>query len=171
MYLKSVNIKQIYLSISFFCINFLILIFVFFMAIYFFYESSEQQKKRMEKDLLAYKTLLNKQYTLKSKVDTVYYHMSLLNTGKVEHDLFLGQYIAKDVEEIKKLINNENVENFNGYKLLLSQLDSLLVLKDQIMDVSNQETVALRDLNECISRFKNVYAELTDDPSRKFNKR
>lgn len=171
MYLKSVNIKQIYLSIMFFSVNFLILIFVTFSGIYFFYESSEQQKKRMEKDLLAYKTLLNTQYTLKSKVDTVYYHMSLLNTGKVEHDLFLGQYIAKDIEKIKKLVNNENEENLKGYALLFTQLDSLLVLKDQIIDVANQEAVALRDLNECMSRFKNVYTELTNDPSRKFNKR
>jgi len=171
MYLKSVNFKQIYLSIAFFCIDFLILIFVFFIGIYFFYESSEQQKKRIEKDLLAYKTLLNKQYVLKSKVDTVYYHMSLLNTGKVEHDLYLEQYIAKDVEEIKKLVKDDNKENFNGYELLFIQLDSLLILKDQIMDVANQEAVALRDLNECMYRFKNVYMELTNDPHRKFNKK
>nr|WP_060875293.1 type VI secretion system TssO [Myroides odoratus] len=171
MYLKSVNFKQIYLSISFFCVNFLILIIIFFIGIYFFYESSEQQKKRIEKDLLAYKTLLNKQYVLKGKVDTVYYHMSLLNTGKVEHDLYLEQYVAKDIEEIKKLVNCDNEENFNGYRQLFIQLDSLLILKDQIMDVANQEAVALRDLNECIYRFKNVYTELTNDPHRKFNKK
>lgn len=169
--MKSVNFKQIYLSIAFFCINFLILIFVFFIGIYFFYESSEQQKKRIEKDLLAYKTLLNKQYVLKGKVDTVYYHMSLLNTGKVEHDLYLEQYISKDIDEIKKLVKENNEENFNGYKLLFIQLDSLLILKDQIMDVANQEAVALRDLNECMHRFKNVYTELTNDPHRKFNKK
>lgn len=171
MYLKSINFKQIYLSISFFCVNFLILIFVFFIGIYFFYESSEQQKKRIEKDLLAYKTLLNKQYVLKGKVDTVYYHMSLLNTGKVEYDLYLEQYIAKDIEEIKKLVKDDNEENFNGYELLFIQLDSLLILKDQITDVANQEAVALRDLNECMYRFKNVYTELTNDPHRKFNKK
>ena len=171
MYLKCINYKQIYLCFVYFSINFLILIFVFFIGLYFFYESSNHQKQRIEKDLLAYKTLWNKQYLLKSKVDTVYYYMSLLNTGKVENDLFLEQYIGRDCQEIKKLINEENEENFNCYALLFAQMDSLLVLKNQLITVNNQETIALRDLNECMHRFKNVYAELTDDPSRKFNKR
>ncbi|WP_158964197.1 type VI secretion system TssO [Myroides fluvii] len=171
MYLKSINSKQIYFSLLCFCVNFVILIFVFFIGIYFFFESSDRQHKHIEKDLLAYKTLLNKQYVLKSKVDTVYYHMSLLSTGKVENNLFLEQYITKDVQEIKKLLNFENKENFKGYDLLFTQLDSLLVLKDKIIAIDNQEAVALRDLNECMHRFKNVYTELTDDPSRKFNKR
>ena len=171
MYSKCINYKQIYLCFVYFSINFLILIFVFFIGIYFFYESSSHQQQRIEKDLLAYKALLNKQYLLKSKVDTVYYYMSLLNTGKVENDFFLEQYISRECQEIKKLINNENSENFNCYNLLFAQLDSLLILKNQLITVNNQEAVALRDLNECMHRFKNVYTELTDDPTRKFNKR
>lgn len=171
MYLKSINSKQIYLSFVCFVVNFIVLIFVFFIGIYFFYESSERQQRYIEKDLLAYKTLLNKQYMLKSKVDTLYYHMSLLNSGKVENNVFLEQYITKDIQEIKKLVNSENKENFIGYSMLFVQLDSLLMLKDKIIAVDNQETVALRDLNECMHRFKNVYTELTNDPSRKFNKR
>lgn len=171
MYLKCINNREIYLSLISFVVHFLILIFVFFLSIYFFYESSEQQKKGVERDLLAYKTLLNKQYFVKSKVDTVYYHMSLLATGKVEHNSYLEHYIVKDVDEIKKLVKLENKENLNGYSMLLDQLDSLLALKDQIITVGDQEAMALRDLNDCMRRFKNVYEELTDDPNRKFNKK
>lgn len=171
MYLKSVNYKEIYLNISVFVVYFLILIFVFFISIYFFYESSDQQKKRIERDLIAYKSLLNKQYLLKSKIDTIYYHMRLLHTGKVEHDSYLEQYISKDLMEVKKLLVEENEENFIGYGVLLPQLDSLLLLKHEIIALSTQEAVVLRDLNACMHRFKNVYTELTDDPGRKFNKK
>ncbi|WP_410879194.1 type VI secretion system TssO [Myroides sp. DW712] len=171
MYLKSVNYKEIYFKIAVFIVYFLILIFVFFISIYFFYRSFNQQKKRVENDLIAYKSLLNKQYLLKSKVDTIYYYMRLLYSGKVEHDSYLEEYITKDLVEIKKLLKEENEENFIGYTALLPQLDSLLLLKHEIIVVGNQEAVTLRDLNACMHRFKNVYTELTDDPSRKFTKK
>ncbi|WP_413510995.1 type VI secretion system TssO [Myroides odoratus] len=171
MYLKSINNKQIYLFSVRFVIKFLILILIIFTGIYCFFESSVRQNQSMEKDVLAYQTTVNKQYILKSKVDTVYYHMSLLSTGKVENDLVLQQYITEDILELKTLIGEDKEGNFKCYSLLFSELDSLLILKNKIIEVNNQENLAARDLNECMGRFKSVYTELTDDPSRKSNKK
>lgn len=171
MYLKSVNYKNICFRLSIFVVNFLCLIAIVFTGIYFFFECSNQQNKQVEKDVLAYKSILNRQYVLKNKLDTLYYHMSLLNADKVQHEIFLAQYIAKNMNEIKKLVNDENEENFTGYALLLGQLDSLLIVKGQLIEVTNQESLALKDLNECIDHYKSVYTELSDDPSRKFTRK
>lgn len=167
MYLKIENLKHIYLSSLYFIVNFIFLIGVCFLGVYFFFETSYQQSKRVERDVLSYKMVLNKQYVLKNKVDTLYYHMRLLNTGKVENNHFLKQYILKEMEEIKTLVNNDSLDNFNYYNVLLTQLDSVLMLKAQLIQIDNKESLALKDLNECMSRFKNVYTELMDDPNRK----
>ncbi len=169
MYLKSINYKNIYLQFTYFFAKFIFLILAFFLVIYFFFESSDQQKKQVSRDITAYKTVLNKQYTLQNKVDTVYYYMRLLNTGKVQNDGALELYIIKQVQEIKNLVKAEKSEDFSYYNLLFTQLDSLLLLKSQIIQVNTEEALALKDLTECLNRFKTVHKELNDDPIRKFN--
>ncbi len=167
MSLKNENINKIYLHSVYFVTNFILLMLVCFLGVYFFFESSDRQYKQVERDVLLYKNVLNQQYVLKNKVDTLYYHMRLLNTGKVGNDHFLEQYISKEIEEIKNLVNKENSDNFNCYAMLLTQLDSILMLKTQLIQISNKENLALKDLNECMYRFKNVYTELMEDPNRK----
>lgn len=169
MYLKSINNKSIYLQTIYFIVNFLSLILVCFMVIYFFFECSDRQHKQIKKDVLGYKTVLNSQYNLQNKVDTLYYYMSLLNTGKVHNDRFLEQYIAKQIQEIKNLVESDKDGDFNYYRLLFTQLDSLLVLKNQLIQTNSEEALALKDLNECLNRFKTVQTELNEDPLRKFN--
>ena len=167
MYLKSINFNQICLKIVYFIINLLILILLCFIGVYFFFESSNRQIKHVEKDILLYKSVLNQQYVIKNKIDTLYYNMRLLNTGKVQNDHVLERYISKQIEEIKNLINKDKEENFNSYALLLKQVDSMLMLKGQLIQINSQENLTLKDLNECMSRFKNVYTQLNEDPHRK----
>ncbi|MGG5506976.1 MULTISPECIES: type VI secretion system TssO [unclassified Myroides] len=167
MYLKIENIKHIYLKLLYFIANFLFLILICFLSIYFFFETSDRQFKQVERGVIFYKNRLNQQYVLKNKVDTLYYHMRLLNTGKVEHNHFLKQYISKEIVEIKNLLKENNTDNFNCYEMLLTQLDSILLLKAQLIQIGNKESLALKDLNECMFRFKTVYTELMDDPNRK----
>lgn len=169
MYLKSVNYKYIYFQFAYFFIKFIYLILVVFLVIYFFFESSDQQHKQVEEDVLRYKSVLNNQYNLQNKVDTLFYYMHLLNTGKVENDRLLEQYIVKQLQETKNLLKSSGEENFNCYNLLVTQLDSLLFLKNQLIQVNKEETLAFKDLNECLNRFKTIHKELNDDPFRKFN--
>lgn len=171
MGLKRVNNKEIFNSFCVFLTSFVILLTVSFIGVFCFYKSSDLQQDNIEKDVLAYKEVLNKHYALKTKIDTVYYHMSLLSTGKVRNDVFLENYITKDIGQIKALIGEDKEENFKYYSVLISKLDSLLELKNKIIHVSDQENLALRDLNECMNRFKKVHNELTEDPSRKFNRK
>jgi hypothetical protein len=171
MFFRRLNFKEIRNSFFKFLMSFIVLLFFSFLSFYLFYKSSEFQQDRLYSDVLNYKQLLNKQIVIKSKVDTIFYNMSLLNTGKVRNDLFLESYIAKDVNELKKIIGEDNDGDFKHYSILLRDIDSILTLKNKLIYISDEEKVFLRDLNECMNKFKSAHKELSDDPLRKFNKK
>ncbi|HZH72126.1 MAG TPA: type VI secretion system TssO [Mariniphaga sp.] len=139
-----------------------------FLSLYLFLKSYEIQKNNIHVDIIEYKETLNKQQVLKSKIDTIYYQMSLVNTGKVKNDLFLGNYISQNIQETRKIIGTDSASAFKHYSFLLSKLDSILVLKNDITVISDKERLALKDLNECMGKITKVNSELSKDPTRGF---
>ena len=118
--------------------------------------------------MVSYKAVLNKQQVLYDKLDTIYYRMTLLNTDKVQNNVFLGNYISKNIQEFRKTIGKDSIAEFSHYAFLLNKLDSLLTLKNEIVEIDAKEQHALRDLNECIDKIKKVEKDLSKDPSRGF---
>jgi hypothetical protein len=154
--------KELYRFIGYF----VVLVALSFVMIYFFYETYTEQSDSIRNDIIAYKTILNKQQILKAKIDTIYYQMSLLNTGKVENDVFLENYISQNVQDTRSMIGSDSASEFKQYAYLLSNIDSLMLLKDNITTISNQEQLALKDLTECIGKTSQIQKTLAQDPTR-----
>ena len=146
---KKQNAAEIQRETRKFLLFFLVLSLVSFNALYFFYKSYSVQYAIIQKDVVSYKAVL-------------------LNTDKVENNVFLGNYISKNIQEFRKTIGKDSVAEFSHYAFLLTKLDSLLTLKNEIVEIDTKEQHALRDLNECIDKIKKVEKDLSKDPSRGF---
>lgn len=151
-----------------FIAHFAVLSLLIFLTVYFFFKSNAVQRHNIQNDIVAYKEILNKQQVLKSKIDTIYYQMSLLNTGRVKNDVFLGNYISENIQQTRDIIGTDSISGFEHYSFLLNRLDSILALKNEIIVISDKERLALRDLNECMGKIAEVKAELLKDPTRGF---
>ena len=151
-----------------FTAHFVVLSMLIFLSVYLFFKSYEIQRNNIRNDIVAYKEILNKQQVLKSKIDTIYYQMSLLNTGRVKNDVFLENYIYQNIQQTRDIIGADSVSEFKHYSFLLSRLDSILVLKDEIIVISNKERLALKDLKECMGKITKIKADISKDPTRAF---
>lgn len=152
-----------------FIAHFTVLSLLMFLSVYLFFKSYGVQRNNIQDDVIAYKEILNKQQILKSKIDTIYYQMSLLNTGQVKNDVFLGNYISQNIQQTRDIIGTDSISAFKHYSFLLNRLDSILVLKNDIIVISDKERLALKDLNECMGKITKVKAEISKDPTRGFH--
>lgn len=161
--LNSASVKKSFMR---FVACFVVLVMASFLVVYFFFKSNAIQHENIQHDILAYKETLNRQQVLKSKIDTIFYQMSLLNTGKVRNDVFLRNYISQNIQDTKRIIDVDSSSNFKHYAFMLSTLDTMLVLKNEITLISDRERLALRDLNECVGKMVRINAELMTNPTR-----
>lgn len=139
-----------------------------FLSVYLFFKSYAVQRNSIQMDVVSYKEILNKQQVLKAKIDTIYYQMSLLNTGRVKNDVFLGNYISQNIQQTREIIGADSITDFKHYSSLLNQLDSIVGLKNEIIVISDRERLVLRDLTECMGKITKVKTELSKDPTRGF---
>lgn len=95
--------------------------------------------------------------------------MSLLNTGKVRNDVYLGNYISDNIQDARKTIGQDSTSEFKHYALLLNKLDSLLTLKNKIIAIKDKEQLAIRDLNECVGKISKIKKDLSYNPARNFS--
>ena len=148
---KKQNAAEIQRETRKFLLFFLVLSLVSFNALYFFYKSYSVQYAIIQKDVVSYKAVLNKQQVLYDKLDTIYYRMNLLNTDKVENNVFLGNYISKNIQEFRKTIGKDSVAEFSHYAFLLTKLDSLLTLKNEIVEIEDRKSTRLNSSHHRIS--------------------
>ncbi len=167
--MKNLNHSQVILATRYFRLCFIFLIFIGCLPIYFFYKSCETQNEYITKDLNGYKNLLNKHQLLKVKIDSLYDELSLLNSGKVNNNLMLEKYIADNKNEVIKAIGADSISEFKHFTLLMSNIDNILKQKDTILQISNKEQLALRDLQECMNKTRKVKQDLSFDPTRNFS--
>jgi len=93
----------------------------------------------------------------------------LLNTGKVNNDLFLEKYIADNKIDINKTIGADSITEFRQYNLLMGNIENILKQKDTILGITNKEQMASTDLIGCINKTRKVKKDLSFDPSRNFS--
>ncbi len=166
---KKLNGDKIRREFLKFVLYFGILSFFSFLVPYFFVKTHTIQSANIHKDVMSYKQLLNKHHVIKAKVDSIYYQMTLLNTGKVRNDVFLGNYISDNIQNVRKTIAQDSISEFKHYALLLNKLDSLVALKNDIIAIKDKEQLALRDLNECVGKIGKIKKELSYNPARNFS--
>ncbi|MEN4760025.1 MULTISPECIES: type VI secretion system TssO [unclassified Chryseobacterium] len=165
---KKLNKSDVRAGIWKFVLSFIALSAVSFMAVFFFFKSYDLQRKGIQKEVDEYKNLLSRNELLKIQIDSIHYRMTLLDINKVENDIFLRNYIMDNVRDAKNIMGADSAKNFKHYSVLLKHLEPMLALKTQIINISNKEQTALRDLNECMGKVVRVNSELRVDPTRKF---
>ncbi len=167
--LKKLNKNKIRIEFLKFVLHFSILSLFSFWVLYFFVRTHTIQSANIHQDVFCYKQLLNKHHAIKAKVDSIYYQMSLLNTGKVRNDVYLGNYISDNIQDARKTIGQDSTSEFKHYALLLNKLDSLLTLKNKIIAIKDKEQLAIRDLNECVGKISKIKKDLSYNPARNFS--
>lgn len=167
--LKKLNGDKIRRESLKFILSFGILSVFSFLVLYFFVKTHTIQSANIHKDVFCYKQLLNKHHVIKAKIDSIYYQMSLLNTGKVRNDVYLGNYISDNIQDARRTIGQDSISEFKHYSCLLNKLDSLLTLKNDITAIKDKEQLALRDLNECVGKISKIKKDLSYNPARNFS--
>jgi hypothetical protein len=167
--MKSHNYKQVKSRTLIFWTYFIILTFFAFLPVFCFVKSYEIQKEYINFDINNYKELLNKQLVLQQKIDSLYNDMALLNSGKVENNLFLEYYIAENKDKIDKVIDKDSTVEFKHYAFLMDNINNMLKLKDTIRVISNKEQLAYKDLLECINKTRKIKKDISYDPARNFS--
>lgn len=166
--MKPKNIKDIRHQAALFGISFFALCVFSFLALFAAFTSYQKQQEYIADDIGQYKTVLNKEYVLSTRMDSLYRLMDLVGSGKVENDLFLEKYIADFKDDLVKDIGADSAHEFRHYFFITSKLNEMLMLKDSIRQVTERELLARRDLMECMNKTRKVKQDLSLDPTRNF---
>lgn len=167
--MKRLNHEKVVQATIRFWIYFVILCIFTYLPVYFFFKCSGWQNENIARDITAYKEIQNKHRVLKEKTDSLFNQLSLLNSGKVENDLFLEKYIADNKNDIVKTIGADSATEFKHYALLMSNVESMLKQKDTILSITNKEHLAFSDLQECMNKTRKIKLDLSYDPTRNFS--
>lgn len=135
---------------------FVVLSILSLMSVYFFYKSFASQQDKVQKEVLAYKEILNTQQELKSRLEIIYNRMDMINTGQARNDDLLINHLSKNIQEAKAIVSEDKSGDFKHYSFLLGKLDSILELKSDYIVISNKKRHALRDLEDCINNTKKI---------------
>lgn len=165
--MKPINYKNIRRSTIAFWIYFFFLAVCAFIPFWLFFKSYQVQNEFIAVDINTCKQIVNKQIEVHNKVDSLYSLMDMLNSNKVTNDIFLEKYIVDKKNDIIKTIDADSID-FRHCNSLLNGIDRMLLLKDSIRTISENERMALKDLTDCIGNIRKVQKGLTYDPARNF---
>ena len=158
--MQALNRKEINKKAIHFWIIFLMFVIYTHILIYFFIWSSQKQNTVFASDLTDYKKILNKQTILSNKIDSLYLQTSYLGTEAVSNQFFLEQLVANQKNAINKFIDKDSAQHFAAYTCLTEHLNDILIIKDSIIKVSDQESFVKNDLIKCIEENKKSKADI-----------
>jgi len=168
--MQKLNHTQVKKATIRFWLVFAALLVMAFLPVYSFFKSYAFQQDFIRREVDHYKQVLNTQQQLKQKTDSLFNLMSLLNTGKVESDVFLQQYIADHKTGIEVLAETDSTA-FGTYRLLMRHAAQMLRQKDTLIAITGNEQLMRNNLLECLGKVRKVKQELAFDPARNFSSR
>lgn len=158
--MQALNKKEINKKAIHFWIIFLTLVIYTHILVYFFIWSSQKQNTVFVSDLNNYKQILNRQIILSNKIDSLYLQTSYLGEEAVSNQFFLEQLVANQKNAINKFIAKDSAQHFAAYACLTRHLNDILIMKDSIIKVSDQEAFVKNDLIKCIEENKKSKADI-----------
>lgn len=169
---KKLNKDDVRNGIFRFVLSFLVLLTVSFLTVFLFFRSSEVQKRQIQNELNDYKSVLSRNELLKIKMDTIYYKMALLNSNKVENDIFLRNSILEDLRDNRNIMGSDTAKAFKQYATLTKNIGKMTVFKNELINITAKEQNALRSLNECMGKVGKMNSQLkSKEPGGKIAKR
>lgn len=159
---EKLNKKDVRNGILGFILFFILLNGVTFSAVFMFFKSSQFQQNEIRKEITNYKTIQSKNDLLQERIEGIYSKMSLLASDKVENEVFLRDNIIEEIRDCRNIMGNDSVKEFRHYASLIKNMSEIVNLKNELISISLDEQVAMRNLQECqgrlniaSSRFKN----------------
>lgn len=169
---KKLNKDDVRNGILRFAFSFCILLTISFLTVFLFFRSSEVQKQQIQKELNDYKSVLSRNELLKIKIDTIYYKMALLNSNKVDNDIFLRNSILEDLQDTRNIMGADTAKSFKQYATLTKNIGKMTVFKNELINITAKEQNALRSLNECMGKVGKMTTRLkTSEPGGRIAKR
>ena len=162
---KKLNSNDVRNGMVRFVFSFVILLIFSFLTVFLFFRSSEVQKEQIQKELNDYKSVLSRNELLKIKMDTIYYKMALLNSNKVENDIFLRNSILEDLQDTKNIMGADSSKSFKQYATLTKNIGKMTVFKNELINITAKEQNALRSLNECIGKVGKINSQMKTNQS------
>ena len=105
-------------------------------------------------------------------MDTIYYKMTLLNSNKVENDIFLRNSILEDLQDTKNIMGEDSAKSFKQYATLTKNIGKMTVFKNELINITAKEQNALRNLNECMGKVGKMNTQMkTSTPSGRIARR
>jgi hypothetical protein len=157
---KKLNKDDVRNGILRFVLSFAVLLTISFITVFLFFRSSEVQKQQIQQELNDYKSVLSRNELLKIKMDTIYYKMNLLNSNKVENDIFLRNSILEDLQDTKNIMGADTAKSFKQYAVLTKNIGKMTVFKNELINITAKEQNALRSLNECMGKVGKINSQL-----------
>lgn len=155
-----------------FALSFIVLLSLCLTTVFLFFRSSKVQKEQIQQELNDYKSILSRNEHLKIKMDTIYYKMALLNTDKVENDIFLRNSILEDLQDTKNIMGADSIKSFRQYATLTKNIGNMTIFKNELINITAQERNALRSLQECIGKVGKMNSKMkTSEPGGRIARR
>lgn len=169
---KKLNKDDVRNGIFRFVFSFAILLGISFLTVFLFFRSSEIQKQQIQKELNDYKSVLSRNELLKIKMDTIYYKMTLLNSNKVENDIFLRNSILEDLQDTRNIMGPDTAKSFRQYASLTKDIGKMTVFKNELINITAKEQNALRSLNGCMEKVGKMTTQIKkSEPGGRIAKR
>lgn len=162
---KKLNTEDVRNGIIRFILSFIVLISITLTTVFLFFKSSKIQKEQIQKELNDYKNVLSRNELLKIKMDTIYYKMALLNTDRVQNDIFLRNSILEDLQDTKNIMGSDSTKAFKQYATLTKNIGKMTIFKNELINVTAKERNALRSLNECIGKVEKINSQMRTNGS------
>ncbi|MDH2206974.1 MULTISPECIES: type VI secretion system TssO [Empedobacter] len=157
---QKLNKKDVQKGTFNFILSFIVLCLFSFFAIFLFFKSSEVQKDDIQGDIERYRTIINRNNILQTKLDTIYFKLDKLSKDEVGNEIFLRNSIVRDIKECQIVMGEDSIREFKQYAALMNNLKQTIEFKGQMMMTVHQEKIALRDLNECTKKVNELNAAL-----------
>jgi len=155
-----------------FAFSFVVLVSTCLLTVFLFFRSSKIQKEQIQQELNDYKSILSRNELLKVKMDTIYYKMSLLNSNRVENDIFLRNSILEDLQDTKNIMGKDSIKSFRQYATLTKNIGKMTIFKNDLINITAKERNALRNLQECIGKVEKMNSQMkTKDPGGRIARR
>lgn len=169
---KKLNKEDVRNGILRFVLSFVVLVMISFLTVFLFFRSSEVQKAQVQKELNDYKSILSRNELLKVKMDTIYYKMSLLNSNRVENDIFLRNSILEDLRDTRNIMGADSVTAFRQYATLTKNIGAMTTFKNELINITAKEQNAMRSLNECMGKVDRMTSQIkTSTPGGRIARR
>lgn len=149
---EKLNKKDVNIGIWGFIGSFAALTAVTFAAVFMFFRSSAYQQDAIESEITRYKTLQNKNELLQERMEAIYARMLMLGSDKVQNEVFLRDNIIEDIRDCRNIMGADSIREFRQYASLIKNMSEMVNLKNELVVVSAEEQVAMRNLRECQGR-------------------